>query len=397
MPLHIACIAPAAEGHVNPTLPLVEELGKRGHRVTYATGGALVRAARSAGADTIDMGGEIVDPPTGLNSGINPVMMAQMMHRFLDHAREWLPVLAERLAEDMPDVICYDVMTMIGPMLAEKLGVPAVALVPNFAANERFSLADMFMPDGIDFDAPELREAHAERVRLAEEFGVTTPASMFDVTPADLNLVFIPRSFQLASETFDDRFRFLGPSLGRRVDSDPFAPDETRQRLLYISLGTAFNDRPDFFRRCLEAFGDGKWHVAMSVGHRIDPADLGEVPDNFDVRPRFDQPAVLEHADVFLSHTGMNSTMESVYHGVPLVAHPQMPEQRANAHRVEELGYGQVLPDEFTATELRELVDEVADDSHVRATISAAGGAVRNGGGALAGADALEAHLARRG
>jgi UDP:flavonoid glycosyltransferase YjiC (YdhE family) len=40
----------------------------------------------------------------------------------------------------------------------------------------------------------------------------------------------------------------------------------------------------------------------------------------------------------------MNSTMESLYFAVPLVAFPLQPEQEANARRVEDLGLGRRLP-----------------------------------------------------
>jgi len=53
---------------------------------------------------------------------------------------------------------------------------------------------------------------------------------------------------------------------------------------------------------------------------------------------------VLRHARAFLSHAGMNSTMEALHYGVPLVALPQMPEQAANADRVVERVSGNASP-----------------------------------------------------
>jgi MGT family glycosyltransferase len=165
--------------------------------------------------------------------------------------------------------------------------------------------------------------------------------------------------------------------------------------VLFISLGTAFNDRPDFFRMCLQAFGDGAWQVAMAVGDRVDAGALGPVPGNVEVRPYFPQLAVLRHADVFVSHAGMNSTMESLYHAVPLVTVPQMPEQEANARRVEELGLGRRLdPLQLTPERLRAAVDEVAADQRIRANLATMRTHVRRAGGSVAAADAIEARIA---
>ena len=53
-----------------------------------------------------------------------------------------------------------------------------------------------------------------------------------------------------------------------------------------------------------------------------------------------DQIAVLQIADVFLTHCGMNSASEALYFGVPLVMLPQTPEQGGVYTRVLELGAG---------------------------------------------------------
>jgi UDP:flavonoid glycosyltransferase YjiC (YdhE family) len=50
--------------------------------------------------------------------------------------------------------------------------------------------------------------------------------------------------------------------------------------------------------------------------------------------------AVLDIADAFVTHCGMNSASEGLYFGVPLILFPQTPEQDAVAKRAEELGAG---------------------------------------------------------
>lgn len=393
MSKHFAFVAPPAHGHVNPSLPLVEELVGRGHRVSYATGGDLIPAVEAAGADGLALPTQLPSSPPGPGTEFTPELLADMMGRFIDDARESFPMLVSRFEQDRPDAVCYDMMTFTGPMLADKLDVSEIALVPNFAANEQFSLHETFMPASFDRHHPTLLEVGEHMEQFAAEHGVSTPQPMFAASPAPLNLVFIPEQFQLSSETFDDRFRFLGPSLGRRARTEPWQPAEADAPLLFISLGTVFHNRPDFYRMCVEAFADSEWQVAMAIGDHIDPTEIGEIPTNFDVRARFPQLAVLEHATAFLSHTGMNSTMESLYYGVPLVAYPQMPEQEANARRTEELGLGRRLPADVTTEVLRKTVDGIAADPHIRANVTAMSKTLHTSGGAAAGADALEAHL----
>ena len=171
---------------------------------------------------------------------------------------------------------------------------------------------------------------------LAAAHGVELQRGVGMLAPASLNVVFVPREFQPGADTFDDRFRFVGPSPGAREDDGGWAPPD--EPVLFVSLGTAFNDRPEFFRACLEAFAD-RGPVAMAVGSASGSA-IWAVPGNIDIRPWFPQPAVLRHAAAFVSHAGMGSTMEALYYGVPLVCVPQMLEQEANAGRVAELGLG---------------------------------------------------------
>lgn len=78
----------------------------------------------------------------------------------------------------------------------------------------------------------------------------------------------------------------------------------------------------------------------MSVGDKTDISSLGRIPENFTVKNVVEQISVLQEADVFITHCGMNSTSEGLYFGVPLILFPQHGEQRMVADRVAELGAG---------------------------------------------------------
>jgi MGT family glycosyltransferase len=294
--------------------------------------------------------------------------------------------------QDRPDAVCYDGMDILGPALAEALEVPMVALVPSMASNEHFNLRSVTVPDGGAERglAAVFGEVAKVRATFRADNGLTEldMPSLIAGPTAPLNLVFVPREFQIAGGTFDDRFRFLGPAMGSRSTEGNWQPPTDGSPVLLISLGTAFNHRPDFFAQCIEAFGDSRWHVVMAVGERV---ELASVPANFEVAPHVPQPHVLAHATVFVSHTGMNSTMESLYNGVPLVSVPQMPEQALNGRRVQELGLGrQLVPETITAQLLRQTVDQVADDPLIRTNVTKFGEQLRAVDGPVLGADALE-------
>ena len=396
MSKHFAFVTLPAHGHVNPTLPLVRELLRRGHRVSYATGPELLPAVRETGATPVELPW-ILDTDTLARAIADPDYMAEnlsvMMDSFLDITKDCLPLLIEHFQHDRPDMVCCEKRT-VGAALADKLDVPEATLVPHFASNEYFDMWELLMP-AFDPEAPELREFRANVAAFAAEHGLAAERLMTSSTNTGVNLVFIPREFQIVNETFDDTFHFIGPSVDSRVSSGDWQPPGDGAPVLFISLGTVFNDRPEFFTLCAKAFGDSAWHVAMAVGEKVDPATLGDIPANFEVRPYFPQTTVLRHATAFLSHAGMNSTMDSLYHAVPLIAVPQQPEQVANADRVEELGLGRCLDaSTLTADLLRNTVDEVANSPETRANLVRFSQTIRTSRGATAGADILEARLA---
>lgn len=386
---HLLFVALAGHGHVTPTLPLVEELVGRGHRVDYATGPEYADAVAGAGARWVALPPlEPFRPPPE----VGPEIIALWLRHFFAGLRATYPVLHERCVTHRPDVICYDATNWPARVVAEKLGIPAVRCLPNLASNEAYSV-DAQLTARLAADHPEMAALAVDCERFAARYGVELDvAATMDVTEA-LNLVFLPREFQPAGDSFDERFCFLGPLLGDREQREPWSPPDPEAPVLFISLGTIFTDHPEFYRTCIEAFGAGPWQVAMTVGE-MDPTILGPIPGTVDVRQRFPQPAVLRHAAAFISHAGMNSTMEALYYGVPLITLPQMPEQVANADRVEELGLGQRLDADTLAPEtLRAAVARVSADPEVRANVDRMRRAARASGGAIRGADVIEEYL----
>jgi MGT family glycosyltransferase len=381
---HIAFVSMPAHGHVMPTLPVVAELVGRGWRISYGTHEEFRAEVEKAGATLVPTPARMPGAPGPRRLG--PAEFAGFLERLIDDARANLPVLQAHFRDDPARAVCFDAMSLAGRILAVTTGALDVALLPSLASNERsspFRRSTGPMP-------PELGAAFAGLTELLRAHGLDPQPGPGMAPPASLNVVFVPRAFQPGADTFDDRFRFVGPTPAAREDDSHWMPPE--EPALFIALGTAFNDRPDFYRTCLEAF-DGAGPVAMAVGHRVDRGALGPIPGNVDVRPWFPQPAVLRHARAFVSHAGMGSTMEALYYGVPLVCVPQMIEQEVNAARVAELGLGVRVQPDVRAADLRGAVDAVSGSVAVRTALDRMRAAVRDAGGAVVAADAIEARL----
>lgn len=386
---HLLFVALIGHGHITPTLPLVEALVRRGHRVDYATAAEFSTAVTDAGAGWVPLPPlEPFTPPPQ----VGPYLIASWFRHYFAAMRATYPALREYCLAHRPDAVCYDVTNWPARAVAGELGIPAVRCIPNLADNETYSLYDR-LTAGLDPNHPEMTALAADCARFSTEYGVEIDvAGTLNVTEA-LNLVFIPREFQPAGASFDDRFCFVGPLLGDRANREPWSPPDPGAPVLFISLGTIFTYRPGFYRTCLDAFAEGPWQVAMAVGG-LEPTTLGPIPAGVDVRPRFPQPAVLRHAGAFVSHAGMNSTMEALFYGVPLITFPQMPEQVANADRVAALGLGERLDaGTLTPETLHRIVSRVAADQQIRANLDRMRQAIHDAGGTERGADAIENHL----
>jgi MGT family glycosyltransferase len=172
---------------------------------------------------------------------------------------------------------------------------------------------------------PELLRA---RRQLTRRYGAAYPAGqpLFPMR-GGMNLVFTARELQPNSPLIDQTFRFVGPSINpqaRGADAPFEVPGQGP--LVYISLGTvhsAHAAQAEFYRRCFAAFSDYPARFVLAAGRQIDIGALGPAPANFTVRPAVPQLAVLERAELFITHGGINSMHEGLYYGVPLILIPQ--------------------------------------------------------------------------
>ncbi|SDC75102.1 macrolide family glycosyltransferase [Actinokineospora iranica] len=390
MSKHISFLAVPAHGHVNPSLSLVAELVRRGYRVTFAINSEFAKQVTEAGATAVlyDSTFPSESNPSREWPDDDDVVAAQRL--FHDEFIAVTPRIEAAYADDLPDLVVYDIGAWQAPVLAKKWGVPAIQLSPTFVAYEGW--AEDF---GIDLEAapdPAIAAMEAELEAFAARVGVDISASEVKYQPKRC-VVTIPRAWQLRGETVDERYTFVGPSVDERAHQGEWqAPGD--KPVLLVSLGSAYTDQLDFYRQCVEAFTGMGWHVLLSVGRFVDPRDLGEVPDDIEVVRWVPQVSVLSQASAFVTHGGMGSTMEGLYFGVPMVAVPQAVDQPLNGARLVELGLGAHLPkDEVTPEALRAAVSRVSSDPQIAANLAKMRVEIRAAGGARAAADVVESYL----
>jgi MGT family glycosyltransferase len=387
-------------GHTNPSLPVVRALVERGHEVSYYSAAAFALKVEEAGAYYRPYRNAFLANITNL-----PERLEELSWLLTRTTGELLAQELDAFRAERPDYIITDSVAPWGHWIGEKLRVPVVTSVSTFALNRhvlRYAVTHGARPKSARLVWSKLKhiaKSVALARRLRREHEVKGPGMTGLVFGhSDLNVVYTSREVQPCAETFDERFQFVGTSLAPRREEPPVAaPEDATVPLIYVSLGTLFNAAPDFYRACFAAFRDEPVHVIMSIGTHVAAASLGEAPPNVVVKPHVPQLDVLERAQVFLTHGGMNSVSESLYHGVPVVVVPQMSEQAMVGQRVEELGAGMCLtPDQRTSEHLRASVKRLLGDGRFRRQAAVLGQSLRTAGGAARAADVIQAFVRGR-
>ncbi|GIE81630.1 macrolide-inactivating glycosyltransferase [Actinoplanes philippinensis] len=382
---HIAMVSIPFPGHVNPSIEVVRELVARGHRVTYANDpswataieatGAEMRPYRSALPAGDDWGGDMIDHLT----------------LFLDDAIAMLPQLRDAYADDRPDLFLYDIAGAPARLLAEQWGIPSMQVSPTFVAWDGYEqeLTPMIEQMRADPRGAAYYDRF-ERWLTAEKSSVTDSAA-FQGRP-DRGLVLIPRAMQPHAERVDESvFRFAGPILGDRADQGDWARPAEADGVLLVSLGSTFTDHPEFYRRCVEAFGDlPGWHTVLQIGRHVDEAALGPVPATVEVHRWVPQLRILRQADAFLTHGGMGGSVEGLYCGTPMLVAPQAADQFGNADRLVELGVARRVGTDVSAQRLRETFLQLIGDPEVHRASAAVSRELRDSSGAEYAATLIE-------
>lgn len=352
-----------AHGHTNPTLGVVRELIARGHEVWYYSYKMMQEKIESTGAkfvacDEYDMEQKL-DPKDAVRVGKDLAFSTQLL---VDTTLALDDMVMEHMKELKPDCIVADSMAVWGKAVALKLGIPFVSSTTTLAFNQhsakimKQSVGQMF---SMIFSMPKINK----NVKRLQDKGYPIK-SVLDIIQNDDSthtVVYTSPEFQPCAETFSDKYAFVGPSV--RPATEQIA--KTKEKLVYISMGTVNNDMLKFYKNCIEALKDTDYQVILSVGNLVDMVEFQDLPEHITVHSHVDQIAVLQQADVFLSHCGMNSVNESLYYEVPLVTIPQTSEQGGVAIRVEQLGAGIRLK-KITPIAIREAIEKVLEDDSYR-------------------------------
>lgn len=396
--MKVVFLISSAWSHVNPTLPLVRELTRRGPAVTYFADERFREAVERLGAAFSAVGPEPPAPPgPQLPDGPPTLRRALARRHGLAAALTRIPDVAGAVRSAGADVVVLDPTTGWHG-LARSLGVPVATVTPSFFYTHESPLIASGLPTPADRRSRALRAADAElqrvqaALRASENIPPTDPDRLF-TGPADLKLAATYRELQPDGDAFrPPRFVYLGAALTCRAEPELGELDALRSPLAYVSMGSAAAVDSRLAHTVLDAFADGAWSVVFAG------LDEGAVtlPAWATGRPVVPQLEVLERAAVFVTHGGMNSVVEAIAHAVPMLLLPATPEQSFVARRVHELGLGVAMARaNVDRARLRDTVQRLHHDRRVARALERARPLARDSGGVALAAETIVGLAAR--
>ncbi len=355
-------------GHLNPMLALAKELRSRGHEIIFFGILDIEPAARGAGFQFVSFAEE--EYPLGDTAAtyayVATLQGAEVIrYSFHDlHPRRcaaMLEHLPRRLATVKVDALVIDTIHFYVELVAIYLGLPYVHIWNVL----HFDLSGMAPPCIVDLPydptpagiaknteaASRIAAAFAPVLKVArswaEEHGVNGKwEKPFDMLSPLATITQTPKVFDFPGTPMPATFRYAGSlhgNSGRRVI--PFDWEKLSGRpLVYASLGTLLNGAEHVFRAILAVAGQlPDFQFVLSVGRNLSLSSFESVPANAIMVAEAPQIELLERAVLCITHAGLNTVLESLSLGVPMIAIPVGFDQPGVANRITYHHLGEVL------------------------------------------------------
>jgi zeaxanthin glucosyltransferase len=402
-------------GHINPMTALARALEQRGHSVVIFGIADVGPRVRAAGIEFRQIGA--ADYPPGTLNALDQHLSTLSGLAALRYTLERVANCGRMVLRDAPaavreariDAMLVDEADMSGSV-AEHLGLPfvSIAIVPPMNHDDRLppfcfgwgpakgwlSLVRNHLGKrlAVWIGRPLSDVVNAQR----KQWGLKPLKGIHDALSPIAQIAQMPEVLEFESAKRPANVYFTGPFVNPAQRPNIAFPWDRLdgRRLIYASLGTLQNGSEPVFRAIAQACSDLPVQLVISLGGGLDPERLGALAGDPIVVPFAPQLEILKRADAVITHAGINTVLESLSEGVPLVAIPMANDQPGVAARLAARGAGVVVPRRMlSATRLRRAVRLVLEDPQYRARAQELGRALRLIDGPAMAAEIIERSL----
>jgi MGT family glycosyltransferase len=393
--MKIGFVSLAVTGHLNPMTALARKLKSRGHKVVFIGIPDAEPAVRAAKLDFVPFC-EKEYPEGKFNKRMSEVARLHGLDVVRYTARELMPGLLESALEHLPQKIAetgveafvFDSVHFLIELVPMRLGMPYIhiwnvlnmdmsgatppiffswppyektqeAVIPARKAEAGKFVAELFGP--LVEIASAYAKKHGMQIDFSNPMATTSKLAVISQTP---------KEFDFPTSSWPTQFHYAGPFHdGEGREQTPFPWEKlTGKPLVYASMGTLVNGLENVYRTILKAVEAlAGIQLVISVGHNVDLKQLEPIPSNAIVVRKAPQIELLKRAVLCITHAGLNTALESLAQGVPMVAIPMGYDQPGVAARIAHHGVGEFIEfDELTAERLSEIIQRVRGNPSYR-------------------------------
>jgi len=411
---HFAIVAPPLPGHFNPLLVLARELGRRGHRVTFLHMADAARLVAGRGAEFAAVGGAS-HPQGALDAYLRRLAKPTGLFNLIGMLRATAG-LTDMLCRDLPaalreigaEAVIADQTEAAGTLVARHLGLPVVSTATALPLNREIGVPPPFVPwpyDGSEmglkrnkggYQVTDILMTPMRRVlaRHGAAFGLD-PNADGGFSPL-LTVAQMPRGLDFPRTGLPASFHYGSPwrdAVGPE-GATPWSPGDDPRPLVFCSLGTLQGARAGLFRTVAKAASRLGVRLVIAHGGLLDAAEVERLRPFAEVHAFVPQRELLRQCAAAVLHCGMNTVLDALAEGVPLVAMPIAFEQPATAARLAHAGVAAVVPaGRASAGRLTRALEQVLSTPGPRAAARRLAAEMAQHGGVGEAADRIEAAL----
>ncbi len=379
----IGILSFSSPGHYYPLTALGRGLQARGHEVVYFQVADLERPIRAAGLEFRQIGRDDFPPGSirardeelgrlqglaALRCGLRGIeRKAMMLFREAPAA----------IRDERIDALLVDQIEMAGDTVAEYLGLPFVSVAAALPVNLDPNAPPVNLPwphrtgvlarlrNWVGNAAAEWTFSGVIRTinRQRRAWGLPAAQGLNGTFSGLAQVAQLPAALELPGRRLPPGFHHTGPwtdGAGRAPVDFPWSRLDPGRPLAYASMGTLQNGILQTFRAIAEACSGLDLQLVISLGGGQDSSLLGDLPGDPIVVGYAPQLELVRQSVLTISHGGLNTALESLAHGVPMVVLPVTYDQPGVGARVEWSGVGRSIPvGRLTVDRLRDAIRTV--------------------------------------
>jgi zeaxanthin glucosyltransferase len=417
---HIAMVVPVWVGHLNPMTTLGRELQRRGHRVSVLSFPDAAARVSRAGLEHVIVGAAVFPPgewerrtrQLAVRTGLRAARFT--IHWLVDISRVMLTELPAVLQQGRFDGLVMDQVCYGAEYAADSSGLPLTVACnalpvhlqpdipphsetwpwsPSIWARWRIWFVHRIL---LQFCRQLLHPLRDAEIARGHRFDLWHNGN--EIPPSLAHVSQIPACLDFPRKYAPDHFHHTGPwHEANSTQNGSFDWNWLDGRpLIYASFGTLQNGLDHLYRLVLDACADLPMQVVLALGREGWDLPL-RIPANTRVLGYAPQIALLKRASLAITHAGMNTTLEALAQGVPLVALPITNDQPGIAARIKYAGAGEWLPIRKLKPErLHAQIEHVFRESRYRQRAQACAAEIAKVDGLRFAADIIEQALLER-